>query len=322
MSNDTLVFLDAGSIGGDITWPDFSAFGDVVRHEQTLAQETLERVRDASFILTNKVVITAEHINAAQRLRYIGTLATGYNQVDIEAAAKRGVPVCNVPAYSTPSVAQHVIALMLSLAADMCPLSHSVKNGSWAVSPQFCYWLKPIVELDGKTLGIVGFGDIGHRVARIANAMGMRVIAYAPRPKPAPDFQPFAFVNRDTLFRESDVVTLHCPLTPDTEGMVDLALLRTMKRSAYLINTARGPLINEPDLLRALEEGLIAGAGLDVVAVEPMRDGNPLRTAPNCIVTPHVAWAGIQSRIRLMQGVYDNIAAFLAGRPVNVKNNL
>lgn len=322
MSKETLVFLDAGSLGDDIAWPDFSAFGEVVRHEQTLAHETLGRVKDASFLFTNKAIVTAEHINAAPRLRYIGSLATGYNQVDIQAAAKRGVPVCNVPAYSTPSVAQHVFALILALAADICPLSQSVRNGDWAASPQFCYWMKPIVELEGKTLGIVGFGDIGHRVARIANAIGMRVIAYAPRPKPAPDFGPFSFVDRETLFQEADAVTLHCPLTPETEGMINLPLLRTMKRGAFLVNTARGPLINEPDLARALQEGIIAGAGLDVVSVEPMPDDNPLRTAPHCILTPHVAWAGTESRIRLMQGVYDNVAAFLASRPVNVKNGI
>lgn len=322
MNKEQLVFLDAGSVCDDIAWPDFSPFGDVIRHEMTGPDTTLERVRDASYIFTNKVGITAEHINAAPRLRYIGTLSTGYNQVDIEAAAKKGVPVCNVPAYSTPSVAQHVFALILALAADICPLSRSVHNGDWAKSPQFCYWLKAIVELDGKTLGIVGFGDIGRRVARIANAMGMNILAHAPRPKPAPGFSPFAFVDRDTLFREADVVTLHCPLTPETEGMINLDLLRTMKREAFLINTARGPLVNEPDLVRALEEGLIAGAGLDVVSVEPMPDENPLRTAPNCIITPHVAWAGVESRIRLMQGAYDNLAAFVAGRPVNVTNGL
>ena len=322
MNKEQLVFLDAASIGADIAWPDFSAFGEVVRYEQTLPHEVADRVRQASFILTNKVVITAEHIAAAPHLRYIGTLATGYNQVDIEAAAKKGVPVCNVPAYSTPSVAQHVFALILALAADICPLSRSVQGGDWARSPQFCYWLKPIVELEGKTLGIVGFGDIGRRVGRIANAIGMNVIAHAPRPKAAPDFSPFAFTDRDTLFREADVVTLHCPLTPETEGMINLPLLRSMKRNALLINTARGPLVNEPDLARALQEGIIAGAGLDVVSVEPMPDDNPLRTAPNCIITPHVAWAGIESRMRLMQGVYENIAAFVAGGPINVKNGV
>lgn len=322
MSKETLVFLDAGSIGDDIVWPDFSVFGEVVRHERTPAHETLERVKNASFLLTNKTVLTAEHINAAPRLRYIGTLATGYNQVDIQAAANRGVPVCNVPAYSTPSVAQHVFALILALAADICPLGQSVRNGDWANSPHFCYWLKPIIELEGKTLGIVGFGDIGRRVARIANAVGMKVIAYTPRPKPAPDFGPFSFTDRETLFREADVVTLHCPLTPETEGMINLPLLRTMKRSAFLINTARGQLVAEPDLVRALKERTIAGAGLDVVSVEPMTGDNPLHAAPHCIITPHVAWAGAESRIRLMRGAYENIAAFLAGTPINVKNGV
>ena len=322
MLQQQLVFLDAGSIGDDIEWPDFSAFGQVVKYDQTLPPEVGERIKDAAFILTNKVVITAEHIAAAPNLRYIGTLATGYNQVDIQAAAARGVPVCNVPAYSTPSVAQHVFTLLLALTSGICELNESVRQGDWAKCPQFCYWIKPIVELEGKTLGIVGFGDIGLRVARIANAIGMNVLAYAPRPKPAPDFGPFAFAGFDQLFSESDAVTLHCPLTPENTGMINAGLLGIMKKSAYLINTARGPLVNERDLCQALHNGVIAGAGLDVVSVEPMPDDNPLRLAPNCIITPHIAWAGRESRMRLMQGVYNNIRDFLSGKPVNVKNGV
>lgn len=320
MPKETLVFLDAGSVGNDIAWPDFSAFGEVASYQQTTAEELPDRIRGASFIFTNKVLIRAEHINAAPNLRYIGTISTGYNQVDLDAAARKGVPVCNVPGYSTPSVAQHVFALTLALASDVCSLSQSVRNGDWLKSPQFCYWLKPIIELSGKVLGIVGFGDIGRQVARIGNAMGMEVIAYAPRPKAAPDFGPFAFTDLGALFRKADVVTLHCPLTPETDGMINLPLLRTMKKGAFLINTARGQLVNEVDLGQALHEGLIAGAGLDVVSVEPMPDDNPLRCAPNCILTPHVAWAGAESRSRLLQGVYDNVASFVAGVPRNVQN--
>lgn len=322
MNEDTLVFLDAGSIGDDIAWPDFSEFGRVVTHEQTRGNEAVNRVGDATYILTNKVPVTAEVIAAAPRLRYIGALATGYNQIDIAAAAARGIPVCNVPAYSTPSVAQHVFTLILALASDICALSESVKRGDWSRSPQFCYWCKPIIELEGKTLGIVGFGDIGHRVARIANAIGMNVLAYNPRPKPAPDFSPFAFVSLEDLFREADVVTLHCPLTQENTGMINAGLLSGMKRSAFLINTARGPLINEKDLCEALHQGVIAGAGLDVVSREPMADDNPLRFAPHCIITPHVAWAGKESRIRLMQGVHENIKNFVNGTPSNVKNGV
>lgn len=322
MSQEQLVFLDADSIGDDIAWPDFSAFGQVVKYGLTAPADVSARVKDATFIFTNKVPITAEHMAAAPRLRYIGILATGYNLVDIQAAADRGIPVCNVPAYSTPSVAQHVFALLLALTSGLCELSTSVREGAWAKCPQFCYWFRPIVELDDKTLGIVGYGDIGRQVARIANALSMKVLAYNPRPKPAPDFGPFAFVELDELFRESDAVTLHCPLTPDNAGMINAKLLGSMKKSAYLINTARGPLVNEQDLCEALHKGEIAGAGLDVVSVEPMTADNPLRLAPNCIITPHIAWAGRESRIRLMRGVYDNIRNFLAGKPSNVQNGV
>lgn len=320
--NERLVFLDAGSIGDDIEWPDFSEFGEVVAHGQTLPDETLERVRGATMILTNKVLVKAGHIEAAPGLRYIGTLSTGYNQVDVAAAAARGLPVCNVPGYSTHSVSQHVFTLILALCSRVCTLAESVRRGDWAKSVHFCYWDKPIMELHGKTLGVVGFGDIGSAVARTAHGFGMRVLAYAPRPKPAPDFAPFAFAGLEELFRESDVVSLHCPLTPENEGMVNAALLRSMKRHALLINTARGALVNEADLAGALAEGLIAGAGLDVVSVEPMPDNNPLRLAPNCLITPHVAWCGVESRTALMRGVHGNIRNFLNGRPSNVINGV
>jgi glycerate dehydrogenase len=320
MNKRTIVFLDAGSIGDDIQWPDFGSFGQVVRYDQTGPGQVAERVRDATVILTNKVYISAEHMAAAPGLVYIGTLATGYNQVDIEAAAGRGVPVCNVPGYSTRSVVQHVFTLILALTSRICDLAASVRRGDWSKSLHFCYWDKPIMELDQKTIGIVGFGDIGSGTAAVAHALGMRVLAYAPRPRPEPGYEPFAFVSLEELFREADVVSLHCPLTPENTGMVNAALLRTMKAHALLINTARGPLINEPDLVEALRTGLIGGAGLDVVSAEPMPDDSPLRLAPNCIITPHVAWCSVEARQRLMRGVYDNLAAFLAGTPENVVN--
>ena len=322
MGKSTLVFLDAGSVGRDIAWPDFSLFGEVVLHEYTEKERVIERIRDADFVFTNKVELRAEHIAAAPRLRYIGLLATGYNQVDLEAAAQRGVPVCNVPDYSSSAVVQHVFVLLFALASGLCGLTASVREGAWAGSRQFCYWEKPIVEVRDKSMGIVGFGDIGSAVGRVAHAFGMKVLAYAPRPKAAPGYAPFSFVSLEELFRQSDVLSLHCPLTPENTGMVNAALLGTMKRSAFLINTARGPLINEADLAEALREGRIAGAGLDVVSKEPMPDDNPLRTAPNCLITPHVAWAGVESRTRLMQGVFDNTQAFVQGRARNVKNGL
>jgi glycerate dehydrogenase len=322
MNNNKLVFLDAGSIGDDISWPEFSRFGEVVLYEYTEKEEIGERIKDADFVFTNKVAIRAEHIVAAPRLCYVGVLATGYNQVDLEASAQRGIPVCNVPDYSSPSVVQHVFTLLFALSSDICGLAASVRAGGWSKSRQFCYWNKPIIELRNKTMGIVGFGDIGSLVAEAAHCFGMKVLAYAPRPKKAPAYAPFSFVSLEDLFRQSDVVSLHCPLTPENTGMISASLLKIMKKSAFLINTARGPLINEPELAAALRDGVIAGAGLDVVSREPMPDDNPLREAPNCLITPHVAWSSVEARTRLMQGVFDNVQAFVNGKPSNVKNGL
>lgn len=322
MSKATIVFLDAETMGDDFPAPDFSGLGEYVSYGMTEPGQVAERIRDAAIVLTNKVYITAEHIAAAPGLRYIGTVATGYNQVDIAAAAARGIPVCNVPDYSTHSVVQHVFTLLFALSSQVCELGQAVRNGEWSKSKVFCFWHKPITELHGKTFGVVGFGDIGSHAAMAAHGFGMKVLAHTPRPKPAPGYTPFAFVDLPTLFAESDVVSLHCPLTPENTGMINFALLRAMKPGAYLINTARGPLVNEADLAAALNEGVIAGAGLDVVSVEPMPDNNPLRLAKNCLITPHVAWSSIEARNRLMEGVKENIRCFLNGTPVNVKNGL
>ena len=322
MSGPRIVFLDGGTIREDIQWPDFSSLGEVVMYDQTLASETLERVRDAEIIFTNKVRITAEHISAARKLRFIGLLATGYNQVDCVTSAARGIPVCNVPDYGTEAVAQHAFALMCALLSHICWFSQSVRSGDWSKSAHFCYWDKPIVGMHGKTLGIVGFGNIGAAVARIGQGFGMNILAYNPRPKPALEYPAFAFTDLADLFRRSDIVSLHCPLAPDNEGMVNADLLRGMKKTAILINCARGPLINEKDLLEALEKGIIAGAGLDVVIQEPMPDDYPLRFAPNCIITPHVAWCTIESRTKLMRLVFENLKSFLGGKPINVCNGV
>ncbi|MDR2604856.1 MAG: D-2-hydroxyacid dehydrogenase [Desulfovibrio sp.] len=322
MRKGTVVFPDAGSIGDDFAWPDFSDFGEVVMYDRTLPEQTEERIRDAAFILTKKAGVTAGDPAATPALRYIGALGTGFNHVDIRSAAARGIPVCNVPDYSTPSVVQHVFTLILLLSSRVCELSASVRRGGWSKSRHPRYRDKPAFELHGKTLGIVGFGNIGAGVARVAHGFGMHVLAYAPRPKSAPDFRPFDFVGLNDLFARSDVVSLHCPLNRESEGMVDARLLGLMKTQALLINTARGPLVNERDLLDALREKRIGGAGLDVVAVEPMADDNPLRFAPNCMITPHAAWSGVESRMRLMRIAYDNIRAFLDGAPVNVVNGV
>lgn len=315
-----IVLLDDICLGKDFAWPDFGLLGDFETHPGTTPDQVAERVKDAAVVLTNKVVITAEHIAASPLLKYVGCVATGYNHVDIGAAKERGVTVTNVPDYSTPAVMQHVFALILEFTNNTALHSGSVMNGDWAKSPGFCYWKSPIMELSGKTMGIIGFGHIGRKVGQVAEAFGMRVLAYSPRKKEAPEYGNFAFAGLEEIFRESDVISLHCPLTPENTGMVNKKLLSLMKKSAILINTARGPLVNEKDLAEALHNGDIGGAGLDVVAVEPMRTDNPLFKAPNCLITPHLAWASVESRSRLMQEVFNNIRAWQNGAPVNVVN--
>lgn len=313
-----LIILDGGGIGYDVEWPDFGVFGALTRYDNTRPEEVAERIAAADAVFTNKVVLTAAHMAGAERLRYVGCLATGFNHVDIAAAAARGVTVTNVPDYSSAAVAQHVFALMLEFANNVALHDRAVRDGDWARSKYFCFWKKPILELEGKVMGVVGFGHIGRRVARLADAFGMRVMAYAPRPKEAPPYPGFAFVGLEDLFGQADYVSLHTPLTPETAGLVDKRLLGRMKKSAYLINTARGPLINEADLAEAVRGGKIAGAGLDVVTVEPMRDDNPLRGLENVIITPHIAWASVEARTRLLQVVLENYRAYLDGRPTNV----
>ncbi len=321
MEKMNIVFLDLGTVGHDLPLPDFASLGEVTVHESTAPHEVADRIKNADIVLTNKVTLTAELVQNAPRLKYIGTVATGYNQVDLAAASARKIPVCNVPNYSTQSVVQHTFGLIFSLAGAFSRHLKAVADGEWVSSRHFCFWKAPVLEMAGKTIGVVGFGDTGQGVARLAHCLGMKVLAYAPRPKPLPDYQPFAFTGLDEIFTQSDVVTLHCPLTPENTGMVNLARLRGMKRSAFFINCARGPLVNEADLAQALHEGLIAGAGLDVVCKEPMEAGNPLLKAPNCLITPHIAWASVEARTRLMQGVFDNIKNWTLGKPSNVRNS-
>jgi glycerate dehydrogenase len=319
---EQLLILDGGGVGHDIEWPDFGALGDVTSHDQTPAAETAGRIAGATAVFTNKTVLTAEAINGAQNLRYIGCLATGFNHVDLEAARKRGVTVTNVPDYSSAAVAQHVFAMLLEFTNQVDLHDKAVQDGEWVKSKYFCFWKRPILELEGKTMGIVGFGNIGRRVAHLAEAFGMRVIAYAPRPKESPPYPGFAFASLEELFSQSDFISLHTPLTPENEGMVNKKLLGLMKKSAYIINTARGQLINESDLAEAVKNGQIAGAGLDVVRVEPMADDNILRGLPGVLITPHMAWASVEARTRLMRLVYENYQAFLNGKPLNVVNGL
>lgn len=315
-----IVVLDGYTLNpGDLSWDELAALGECVVYDRTPQEEIVKRARDAEIVLTNKAVLDSRVIERLPNLKYVGVTATGYNVVDVEAAAQRMIPVTNVPTYGTRSVAQMVFALLLELTQHAGHHAQTVRDGKWTTSEDFCYWDYPLVELDGLTLGIVGFGRIGRTVGEIARSFGMRVLVNDVFLLP-PDARGVEFVDLDTLFSDSDVVSLHCPLTPDTEALVDAERLAEMKESAFLINTSRGGIINEGDLADALNSGRIAGAGLDVLSVEPPGPDNPLLTARNCLITPHIAWATRAARIRLMNAAVDNVRAFLKGRPQNVVN--
>lgn len=286
--------------------------------DRTPENEVARRASDAAIVLTNKAIIGRAAIAAMPRLRYIGVLATGYNIVDNAAARERGIPVCNVPEYSTPNVAQAVFALLLELTNRTGHHAQTVRDGRWSAAKDFCYSDFPLVELQGRTLGLVGYGRIGHAVGTVARAFGMQVLA--TRRKAAADSEEVRFVELDALFRDSDVVSLHCPLTPETQELINAARLSQMKRSAFLINTARGALVNEADLADALNNDRLAGAGLDVLSIEPPPPDNPLLRAGNCIITPHIAWATRDARARLLKVAADNIRAWQSGEPQNVVN--
>lgn len=316
-----IVVLDGHTLNpGDLNWAELEALGDCAVYDRSTAAEVLPRAQEAGMVLTNKTVLTREQIHALPRLRYIGVLATGYNVVDVAAARERGIPVCNVPTYGTRSVAQHTFALLLELAHRTGHHAQTVRDGRWARSVDFCYWDYPLVELEGLTMGIVGFGRIGRAVAEVAAAFGMKVLASDTycAPDSAPPF--VRFVELDRLFTDSDVVSLHCPLTPQTNHLVSRERLARMKPTAFLLNTSRGPLVDGTALAEALNAGRLAGAALDVLAVEPPAADHPLFSAKNCFITPHIAWATRAARSRLMQTAVANVRAFLAGQPQNVVN--
>ncbi len=317
-----IVVLDAFTMGQDVSWELLSGQGELVLHDRTAPGEVLARAQGAQVLFTNKTVLDAETIEALPELKCICLLATGYNVVDVKAAAARGIPVCNVPGYSPPAVAQHVMAVTLELFGKACRHARSVAEGRWAAQPDFCFWDAPIVELAGKTMGVVGFGAIGSRVAELAHAFGMNLLAHVPRPKELPPYGPFAFAGLDDLFEDSDVVSLHCPLTAESENMVNARLLARMKPTAFLVNTARGQLVDEAALAAALGAGRLGGAALDVLREEPARPDNPLLAAPNCLITPHVAWASVEARRRLLGIAAANLRAFLSGSPQNVVNGV
>lgn len=313
-----IVILDGYTLNpGDLSWEPIEALGTLTIYDRTPTEQIVERAQDADLVLVNKVVLSAEHLAQLPKLKYIGVTATGYNNIDLDAARERGIVVTNVKGYSSPSVAQHTFGLLLALTNHVELHSQSVHSGDWTNASDFCYWKTPLVELSGKTMGLIGLGDIGTQVAQIALAFGMKVVVYRKHPSQT-DNEQIKNVPLEELFRTSDVVSLHCPLTEETREIVNADSLALMKRSAYLLNTGRGPLINEADLAAALQGGQIAGAGLDVLSTEPPQADNPLLSAPNCIITPHIAWAFFESRQRLLRLVVENIRAFQAGTPQNV----
>lgn len=317
MKRPRLVILDAYATNpGDLSWGPIEALADCTVYERTAPSDVLDRTGDADAVLLNKAVLDAQTIAHAPNLKYVGILATGWNTIDLAAAKKRALVVCNVPGYSTASVAQHAFALLLELTNQVALHSADARSGGWANNPDYCYRLSPQIELAGLTLGIVGFGQIGQAVARIGQALGMRVLANRrDRSQPAPEG--VAYADLDRIFSESDVVSLHCPLSPATAGLVDARRLAQMKPTAFLINTSRGPLVVEPDLAAALRDNRLAGAGVDVLSTEPPAPDNPLLSAPRCVVTPHVAWATDAARRRLIAVAAENLRAFLDGKPVH-----
>jgi len=311
-----IVILDGLTTNpGDLSWAPVERLGTLVVHDRTDPAEVVARAVDADAVLTNKTMLGAAEFAALPRLRYVGVLATGVNVVDVAAARERGVVVCNVPEYSTPNVVQATFALLLELTNRVGHHDATVHAGRWSACPDFCYWDGDLVELAGLTLGIVGYGRIGRGVAAVAQAFGMRVLFSRRSAGGDP-----ACVDVDTLLRESDVVSLHCPLTPDTKELIDARRIALMKPTALFINTARGGLVNEGDLAAALDAGRIAGAGLDVLTVEPPSAANPLLRAKNCIITPHIAWATRNARMRLIDATAANVRAFATGKPTNVVN--
>ncbi len=316
-----IVVLDGHTLNpGDNPWTAVERLGELTVYDRTAPADIVRRSAEADVVLTNKTPLSAETLGQLPALRFISVLATGYNIVDVAAARRRGIPVSNVPVYGTDSVAQFVFALLLELCHHVAQHAEQVHRGEWARRKDFSFWTTPLTELAGRTMGIVGFGRIGRRVGELAHAFGMSVSAHDPFPGEAPAYEPFDWKSIEDVFAEADVVSLHCPQTAENRGIVDARMLALMKPDAVLINTARGGLVNEADLAAALNEGCIAGAGLDVVSEEPVRPDNPLLGARNCLITPHIAWATLAARRRLMQATAEDVAAFASGSPINVVN--
>lgn len=304
---------------GDLSWDGIRQYGEYIVYDRTKPEEIIERSKDADILFINKSVITGDMLRQMPKLKYVGLQSTGYNVIDGKTARELGITISNIPAYSTNAVAQLVFAFILQITNKVSLHSDAVHSGEWTACPDFCFWKAPLTELDGKAIGIIGFGSIGKRVSSIAQAFGMSVYVYTPHPQPE-EFCDVHFVDFDTLLTNSDVVTCHCPLTPQTEKLIDAAALAKMKNTAILINTSRGPVVDDTALANALNNGDILAAGLDVLREEPPKESNPLLTAKNCLITPHIAWAGYETRARLLSILEENLKAFLDGHPQNVVN--
>lgn len=312
-----IVVLDANTLNpGERRWEELEELGEVVVHDRTAQLDVVRRAKDAEVVLTNKTILDGFILNLLPRLKYIGVLATGYNVVDLDAARQRGIVVTNIPAYSTQSVAQMAIAHLLNITQRVAHYAHEVHNGVWSAQPDFCYWNTPLIELAGKKIGIVGFGNTGQATAQIAEALGMEVWVYTSKPKRSLP-KKYQKVTLNELFTACDVVSLHCPLTAENKEMVNSFRLSLMKQGAILINTSRGGLIDEKALEQALLSGKLLGAGLDVLSSEPVPNGNPLLKLKNCFITPHIAWATRESRMRLMNQAVENLKAWMEGRTIN-----
>jgi glycerate dehydrogenase len=316
-----LVVLDGYTLNpGDLNWEGIKKFGDLEVHDRTPESLIVERCQGAEIIFTNKTPLREAVLSQLPDLKYIGVLATGYNVVDVDYAKTRGIAVANVPGYGTASVVQMTFALLLELCQHVQSHSDSVRQGDWAASPDFCYWNYPLIELEGKTIGIIGFGSIGQKVADIATAFGMNIMGFSRTRSDQSHRKNFKWAELNELLKESDVVSVHCPLFPETQGIINKDSLRLMKRTAFFLNTSRGPLMVDQDLADALNEGVIAGAGIDVLSVEPPSADNPLFKAKNCLITPHIAWATKEARSRLMGIAENNLSSFLNQKPINIVN--
>ena len=305
---------------GDLSWDALGTLGELTVYDRTDSPEqTIERIGDSEIVVTNKTPLTRAVLEACPAIRYIAVLATGYNVVDCAAARERGIPVSNVPAYGTDAVAQFTIAMLLEICHHVAHHSDTVHEGRWERCSDFCYWDYPLIELAGKTMGIIGFGRIGRQVGRIARAMGMEVLAY--NPSICPEGEAIGrYVSLDELLATSDVISLHCPLFPETAGLVNRETIARMKDGVILLNSSRGGLVVEEDLAQALDSGKVYAAAVDVVSTEPIRGNNPLLGAKNCLITPHIAWAPLESRQRIMETTAENIRSFLSGQPIHVVN--